>query len=38
MADVLQDGSEVVGFKVTRETQNPYTNFIVSYFYLLKKF
>ena len=27
MADVLQDGSDVVGFKVTRETQNPYTNF-----------
>ena len=35
MADVLQDGSDVVGFKVTRETQNPYTNF---YFQLLLPF
>ena len=34
MADVLQDGSDV-GFKVTRETENPYTNF---YFQLLLPF
>ena len=31
MADVSQAGSEVVGFQVTREAQNPYTNLIFTF-------